>query len=163
MWKYLPALSEEIAHPTVYHNLSQLSVEDWEDSGSKMQLIQVIFCYLSWVPTESAAFGYWTPVISSWIIWNTSWFHWPRTSHQLQFSQLPNMEPLELLRLQPSEPNACESVDIKNSMHWVNYKINENQIQRDLENPKQCLSRQQAIYFNSNFIWSLMKLVSKDF
>ncbi len=39
---------------------------------------------------ESGAFRQWTPVISSWIKWNTSWFHWPRTSHKLQFSQLPN-------------------------------------------------------------------------
>ena len=32
----------------------------------------------------------WTPVISSWINWNASWFHRPRTSHKLQFRQLPN-------------------------------------------------------------------------
>ncbi len=63
-----------------------------EDSGAKMQLIQVIFRYLSWVQTQSTALRYWTSVISSLINWNTctSWFHWPRTSHQMQFSQLPN-------------------------------------------------------------------------
>ncbi len=56
-------LLEEIAHPTVYHHLSQLSVDMQlnglikcrEDSGAKMQRIQVIFRYLGWVPTESAA------------------------------------------------------------------------------------------------------------
>ncbi len=59
-----PTLSEEIPHPTVYHHLSQLSVDMQlnglikcrEDSCAKMQLIQVIFRYLRWVPTQSAAF-----------------------------------------------------------------------------------------------------------
>ncbi len=39
---------------------------------------------------ESGALRQWTPVISNWITWSASWFHWPRTSHKLQFSQLPN-------------------------------------------------------------------------
>ncbi len=39
---------------------------------------------------ESGSLRQWTPVISNWINWNASWFHWPRTSHKLQFRQLPN-------------------------------------------------------------------------
>ncbi len=50
-------LSEEIAHPTVYHHLSQLSVnvqlngliKCMEDSVVQMQLNQVIFSSLSWI------------------------------------------------------------------------------------------------------------------
>ncbi len=89
-------ISEEIAHPTVYHHLSQLSVDIqlnrlikcWEDSGIQMKLTQVIFRSLSWLSPESADFKrQWTPVISNWI---NSWFHWPRTNYKLQFSQLPN-------------------------------------------------------------------------
>ncbi len=34
--------------------------------------------------SESGALRQWT------INWNASWFHWPRTSHKLQFRQLPN-------------------------------------------------------------------------
>ncbi len=68
-----PALSEEIAHPTVYHHLSQLSVEIHlnelikyrEDSGVQIQLTEVIFRSLSWISPESAALRQWTPVISS--------------------------------------------------------------------------------------------------
>ncbi len=48
-------LSEEIAHPTVYHHLSQLSVDIQlnclnkcrENSGVQMKLTQVIFRSLS--------------------------------------------------------------------------------------------------------------------
>ena len=48
-------LSEETAHPTVYHHLSQLSFDiQWnglikcsEDSGLLMQLTHVIFCSLT--------------------------------------------------------------------------------------------------------------------
>ena len=66
-------LSEKIANPTVYHHLSRLSIDIQlnglikcrEDSCVQMKLTQVIFCSLSW-------------------------FHWPGTSHKLQFSQLPN-------------------------------------------------------------------------
>ena len=61
------------------------------DSGVQMKLTQVIFCSLSWIYCpESGALRQWTPVISNWIDWNASWFHWSRTSHKLQFSQLPN-------------------------------------------------------------------------
>ncbi len=70
---YLCALSEETAHPTVYHHLSQLSVDIQlsglikcrEDSGLLIQLIQVIFRSLSWISHESAAIIQWTQVISS--------------------------------------------------------------------------------------------------
>ncbi len=55
-----------------------------------MQLTQVIFRSLSWISLESAALRQWIPVIYNRINWNASWFHWPRTSHKLQFSQLPN-------------------------------------------------------------------------
>ena len=54
---YLSTLSEEIAHPTVYHHLSQLSVNIQlnglikfrEDSGVQMQLTKLIFHSLSWI------------------------------------------------------------------------------------------------------------------
>ncbi len=55
-----------------------------------MQLTRVIFCSLSWISPESAALWQWTSEISSWSNWKASWFHWPRTSRKLQFSQLPN-------------------------------------------------------------------------
>ncbi len=113
------ALSERIAHPTVHHHLSQLSVyiqlnglvKCREDSSVHMNLTLVIFRLLSWhtqvwmtpsappkaplvlcVPDipESSALRQWTPVITNWINWNASWIHWPRTSHKLQFSQMPN-------------------------------------------------------------------------
>ena len=66
-------LSEETAHPTVYHHLSQLSVDVQlnalikcrEDSGVQIQLNQVIFHSLCWVSPESATLRQWTPVISS--------------------------------------------------------------------------------------------------
>ncbi len=53
----LYTLSEKIAHPTVYHHLSQLSVDIQlngmikckEDSGVQMKLNQVILCSLSWI------------------------------------------------------------------------------------------------------------------
>ncbi len=68
-------LSEEIANPTLYHHLSQLSVDIQlnglikcrEDSGVQMQQIQVIFQTLSWISPEPAALREWTSVISSWI------------------------------------------------------------------------------------------------
>ena len=52
---YVDTLSEETAHPTVYHHLSQFSVDIQlsglikyrEDSGVLMQLMQVIFHSLS--------------------------------------------------------------------------------------------------------------------
>ena len=68
--------------------------------------------HLDWLDTpESGELRLWTPVISNWINWNASWFHWPRTSLKCSsVSFLINMEPLELLRLQPSEPIASESV-----------------------------------------------------
>ena len=52
-----PALSEKIAHPTVYHHLNQLSVDIQlnglikcrENSGVQMKLTQVIFPSLSWI------------------------------------------------------------------------------------------------------------------
>ncbi len=51
------AFSEKIAHPTVYHHLSQLSVDiqlnglikSRENSGVQMKLTQVIFRSLSWI------------------------------------------------------------------------------------------------------------------
>ncbi len=51
------ALSEEIAHPTVYNHLSQVSVDNQlsglvkcsEDSGVQMPLSQVVFCSLAWI------------------------------------------------------------------------------------------------------------------
>ena len=54
---HTPALSEKIAHPTVYHHISQLSVDIQlngpikckEDSGVQMKLTQVIFHSLSWI------------------------------------------------------------------------------------------------------------------
>ncbi len=57
------ALSEETAQPTVYHHLSQVSVDMQlsglikckEDSGVPMQVTQLIFRPLSWVLPESAA------------------------------------------------------------------------------------------------------------
>ncbi len=69
----LGTLSEEIAHPTVYHHLSQLSVDIHlnglikcrEDSGVQMQLDQVIFRSLSWISLEPALLRQWTPVISN--------------------------------------------------------------------------------------------------
>ena len=59
-------LSEEIAHPTVYHHLSQPSVNIQlnglikcrEDSGAQMQLTQVTYPSLSWISPESAALRY---------------------------------------------------------------------------------------------------------
>ncbi len=59
-----------------------------EDSGVQMKLTHMIFRSLSSILPESAALRQWTPVIYNWINWNTSWFHWPRTSHKLQFNQL---------------------------------------------------------------------------
>ncbi len=61
LWK--PTLSEETAQPTVYHHLSQMSVDVqlnglikyWEDSSFLMQVTQLIFRPLSWVLPESAA------------------------------------------------------------------------------------------------------------
>ena len=52
-----PTHSEEIAHPTVYNHLSQVSVGNQlsglakcgEDSGVQMPLSQVDFCSLSWI------------------------------------------------------------------------------------------------------------------
>ncbi len=66
-------LSEETAHPTVYHHLSQLSVDIQlrgvikcsEDSGVIVQLTQVVFRSLRWISPESAALIPWTQVISS--------------------------------------------------------------------------------------------------
>ncbi len=57
----LHALSEEIAHPTVYHHLSQVSVDNQlsgltkcrENSGVQMKLSRVIFCSLGWISPES--------------------------------------------------------------------------------------------------------------
>ena len=56
-------LSEETAQPTVYHHLSQISVDMQlsglikcrEGTGVLMQVTQLIFCPLSWVLPESAA------------------------------------------------------------------------------------------------------------
>ncbi len=56
-WISNPTLSEKIAHPTVYHHFSQLSVDIQlnglvkckEDSGVQMKLNQVILCSLSWI------------------------------------------------------------------------------------------------------------------
>ena len=50
-------LSEEIAHPTVYYHLSQVSVDNHlsgldkcrENSGVQMPLSQVVFCSLAWI------------------------------------------------------------------------------------------------------------------
>ncbi len=73
LW-FLYTLSEKIAHPTVYHHLSQLSVD--------IQLNGLIKCRedLELVISYSSV------------------------------SCLINTEPLELLRLQPSELIASESV-----------------------------------------------------
>ncbi len=85
-------LSEKIAHPTVYHHLSQLSVDIQlnglvkckEDSGVQMKLnLEVGKKRLKMVLS----------VISC-----------------SSVSCLINTEPLELLRLQPNEPIASESV-----------------------------------------------------
>ncbi len=56
------ALSEETAQPTVYHHLSQVSVDMQlsglikcrEDSGVLLQVTQLYFRPLSWVLPESA-------------------------------------------------------------------------------------------------------------
>ncbi len=56
------ALSEETAQPTVYHHLSQVSVDMQlsglvkcrEDTGVLMQVTQLIFRPLSWVLPEPA-------------------------------------------------------------------------------------------------------------
>ena len=56
-------LSEETAHPIVYHYSTHLSVDIQlnglikcrEDLGVQMQLTQVIFCSLGWISPESAA------------------------------------------------------------------------------------------------------------
>ncbi len=61
MKKYC-TLSEETAQPTVYHHLSQASVDMQlsglikcrEDSGVLMQVTQLIFHPLSWVLPESS-------------------------------------------------------------------------------------------------------------
>ena len=66
-------LSEETAHPTVYHHLSQLSVDIQlsglikcsQDSRVLRQLTQVVFRSLSWISHESAAIRQWTQVIYS--------------------------------------------------------------------------------------------------
>ncbi len=67
------ALSEEMAHSTEYHHLSQFSVNIQlnglikcrEDSGIQMKLTQLVFHLLSWISPESASLRQWTPVISS--------------------------------------------------------------------------------------------------
>ncbi len=49
--------SEEIAHPTVYNHLTQVSVDNQmsglakcrEDSDGQMPLRQVVFCSLAWI------------------------------------------------------------------------------------------------------------------
>ncbi len=54
-------LSEEIANPTVYHHLRQVSVDNQlsgltkckEDSCVQMKRSQVIFCSLGWISPES--------------------------------------------------------------------------------------------------------------
>ncbi len=56
-----PTLSEKIAHPTVYHHLSHLSVDIQlsgmikcrENPGVQMQQTQVIFRSLGWTSHES--------------------------------------------------------------------------------------------------------------
>ncbi len=56
-------LSEETAQPTVYHHLSQVSVDNQlsglikcrENSGVLMKVTQLIFRPLSWLLPESAA------------------------------------------------------------------------------------------------------------
>ncbi len=70
-------LSEEIAHPTIYQHLSQLSVD--------IQLNGLIKC------REDST-------------------HLEQVLSCSSVSCLINMEPVELLRLQPSEPIASESV-----------------------------------------------------
>ena len=100
-------LSEEIAHSTVYHHLSQISVHIQlnglinyrEDSGVQMLLTRVIFCLLSifLYPAELTEI----PADSTDV---------EQVISCSSVSCLINMEPLELLSLQPSEPIASESV-----------------------------------------------------
>ena len=73
MYHFYLTLSEETAHPTVYHHLSQLSVDIQlnglikcrEDLGVQMQLTHVIFRSLSWISLEPEALRQWTLLISS--------------------------------------------------------------------------------------------------
>ncbi len=110
------ALSEEIAHPTVYHHLSQLSVyiqlnkliKCKEDSGFQMQLTQVTFPSLSLISPESAALRQQTPVISTEMLADSTALEQVISCSSV--SCLINTAPLELLRLQLSEPIASESV-----------------------------------------------------
>ena len=92
-----PTLSEEIAHPTVYHHFSQLSVDIQlsrlikcrEDLGVQMHLTQVIFCSLGWISPESTVLMQLTQVIFHSLYWSAIWVYCS-TGQKLQLSQLPN-------------------------------------------------------------------------
>ena len=76
----MPILSEEIAHPTVYHHLSQLSVDiqlsglikGRENSGVQVPLTQAISYSLGWISPESTELMQLTQVIFRSLGWNAS-------------------------------------------------------------------------------------------
>ncbi len=93
-----PTLSEEIAHPTVYDHLSQLSVDIQlsglikcrEDLGVQMQLTPVIFSSLGRVSLESTVLMLLTHVIFCSLDRSASWVYYLRPSQKSQLIQLPN-------------------------------------------------------------------------
>ena len=113
--KFRPTLSEEIAHSTIYHHLSQLSVviqlsglikfrEDWD-----------VQMELTWLDVTSV---YCLDVADWWFTVHWTGFHLDSTVSKLvkscdSVSWVINTELSELLRLQPSELIASESVHSK--------------------------------------------------
>ncbi len=84
-------LSEKIAHSSVYHHLSQLSVGIQLNGLIQIQLIQVISHSLGWISPGPTVLKQLTQVIYCSLDLNGSWVYSPVTSQKLRFSQLPTL------------------------------------------------------------------------
>ncbi len=75
-----------------------------------MQLSQVIFCSLGWILPESTVLQFVPGSSIHWIEMPAEFTALEQVNSCGSVSCLINMEPLELLRLQPSEPIASDSM-----------------------------------------------------
>ncbi len=86
-----------------------------------MQLTQLISCLMDSMSPMSTIFMQLTQVKSSPVNEKISWVSCLRTGKKLHFTQLPNKsDPLELLRLQLSEPIGSDSIEsVEHVSHLV--------------------------------------------